>query len=145
MSGKAGSVCDEPKLQHNLTGHKSNVTSLEFNPLNREQFASSSKDRTIILWNIKREVRCFKFLGHSDKVLAVTFSPNGNLLASASEDRTLRLWKPTIKGESFEIKAHSAAVRSVDFSPDGKYVSHLFRIRCVANLVVGTTCFFNFR
>lgn len=128
MSEEAGGVCHEPKLQHNLTGHKSGITSLEFNPANKEQFASSSKDHTLILWNKKRDVRSFKFLGHTDTVLAVTFSPSGNLLASASEDRTLRLWKPTIKGESFEIRAHSAAVRSAAFSPDGKYVRNRFQM-----------------
>lgn len=121
---------NEPKLQHNLTGHRSNVTSVEFNPSKDDQFASSSKDHSIMLWNLKqREIRSYKFLGHSGAVLSVTFSPKGSLLASASDDHTLRLWKASLKGESFEIKAHSAAVRTVAFSPDGKHVCKLFNMQ----------------
>lgn len=121
MSEETTEIC-HPKLERNLIGHKSSVTSVDFNPTNNEQFVSSSKDHTVIVWNIKRDVRCFKFVGHGGAVSAVTFSPKGCLLASASEDLSLRLWKVSIKGKSFEIKAHSAAVRSVAFSPDGKYV-----------------------
>lgn len=120
MSGLCLNVCGEPKLLHSLTGHKSEVTDIQFNSTN--QFASCSKDRAIMVWNLAREVRCLKFLGHTNAVTAVAFSSNGSLLASASQDCTIRLWKPTIRGESYEIRAHSAAVRTISFSPDNKNV-----------------------
>lgn len=113
----------EPNLVNSLTGHKSEVTDIRFNSTN--QFASSGKDRAIMIWNLAREVRCLKFLGHTDAVTSIAYSSNGSLLASASRDCTIRLWKPTIRGESYEIRAHSAAVRTISFSPDNKNVRML--------------------
>lgn len=122
MSQLSLCICDEPKLVHNLTGHRNGVTDVDFNPGNLNQFASSGKDHTLMLWNLTREVRCLKFLGHTDVVTSVRFSSNGSLMVSASQDHTIRLWKPTVRGESYEIKAHSAAVRTAAFSPDDKNV-----------------------
>jgi WD40 repeat protein len=62
--------------------------------------------------------------GHSGLVMAVAFSPDGNLLASASWDNTIRLWNtsdpnnPQPVGQP--LRGHTRFVTSVAFSPDGK-------------------------
>ncbi|MEA5464042.1 nSTAND1 domain-containing NTPase, partial [Leptothoe sp. PORK10 BA2] len=65
---------------------------------------------------------CGCLRGHSDAVLSVAFSPDGQTVVSGSNDKTIRLWdlNGTPIGEPFE--GHSASVRSVAFSPDGKTV-----------------------
>lgn len=123
MSEASISNGDAPTLERNLKGHRGAITSVQFNPINSNHFASSSTDGTLMLWNVTRDVRCFKFSGHGDVVTSVKYSSSGNLLVSGSQDHTIRLWKPTVRGESFEIKAHSGAVRTVAFSPDDKNVS----------------------
>ena len=58
------------------------------------------------------------FLGHTDTVAAVAFSPDGKTLASASDDRTARLWQ-TACVQPTTLRGHDGGVGGVAFSPDG--------------------------
>jgi WD40 repeat protein len=61
------------------------------------------------------------YLGHTDPILDMSVSPDGQRLATASADNTARVW--TI-GDSkpVELRGHSGDVYSVAFSPNGQYV-----------------------
>ena len=62
------------------------------------------------------------FEGHSEWVLAVAYSPDGETIASASYDRTIKLWQPD--GTPIKtLEGHQDWVQDVNFSPDGKILA----------------------
>lgn len=60
------------------------------------------------------------FIGHTDRVLAVAFSPDGKFLASSSGDRMVKLWNMNTGQEAATFKGHQADVWALAFSPDGR-------------------------
>lgn len=57
--------------------------------------------------------------GHTDAVLSIEFSSDGQRIATASADGTARVWDPKTGGSLQILKGHRDYVRSVAFSPDG--------------------------
>jgi WD40 repeat protein len=61
------------------------------------------------------------FLGHTDWVRSVAFSPDGETLASGSDDTTVRIWNAKTGALLRTLREkHSKSVLSVAFAPDGK-------------------------
>jgi WD40 repeat protein len=63
------------------------------------------------------------FTGHTDPVLSVAFSPDGQHIVSGSADKTICVWNATT-GEivAGPFTGHTDWVRSVAFSPDGQHI-----------------------
>ncbi|KAH8664619.1 WD40-repeat-containing domain protein, partial [Xylariales sp. PMI_506] len=61
--------------------------------------------------------------GHTDKVTAVTFSPDGQQLVSASHDHTIRFWGPSTGRVLQTLEGHTDKVTAVTFSPDGQQLA----------------------
>ncbi|GAB4119266.1 MAG: hypothetical protein OHK0050_26970 [Roseiflexaceae bacterium] len=80
---------------------------------------TSSRDRTIRIWDLaaRREIRALR--GHTDRVTTVALSPNRWMVASGSFDRSIRIWDLISATEVYSLTGHTRAVQSVAFSPDG--------------------------
>ena len=65
--------------------------------------------------------------GHTGVVVAVAWSPNGQILASASVDGTVRLWNSSTGVNYAVLRGHQASVRDVVFSPNGQMLASVSR------------------
>ncbi|CAD8167968.1 unnamed protein product [Paramecium octaurelia] len=121
------SGCWEKSIQKGIIlektyGHKSEITSLCFSPV-ENILVSGSKDKTIILWDIQKRTQKMQINGHTDAVQTVCFSPDGTTIASGGNDNSIRLWDIKTGFEQFRLNGHVDLVSSLCFSPDGKILA----------------------
>ena len=69
--------------------------------------------------------------GHSDRVLALAFSPDGRHLFSASSDRTIKRWDSATGKELPGLAGHDGSVNALTISPDGRTLASGGRDRLV--------------
>ena len=58
--------------------------------------------------------------GHSDAVLSIAISPDGQTLVSGSSDETIKLWHLPDRQLLYTFEGHSGIVESVTIGPDGQ-------------------------
>jgi WD40 repeat protein/serine/threonine protein kinase len=109
-----------------LTGHTDQVWGLSFHP-NGRILASSSRDNTIILWDIiTQEPIDPPLIGHKDWVWGLDFSPatpesaGGQILASGSRDASIILWQ--IQLEDWPTRACRMANRNLTPSEWAEFI-----------------------
>ena len=109
--------------QRTLRGHKAWVTSLAWEPYHAnpacERLASSSKDGSVRVWNVR--TGRFEFsLSHSDSIEAVKWGGQ-HLLYTASRDRTINVWSVlgTDRGKLVRtLKGHAHRINTLALSTD---------------------------
>jgi WD40 repeat protein len=82
------------------------------------QVLATGLEQEICIWQLSSGKLLFNLCGHTDWVVALKFSPDGDILASGSHDGTIRLWDARTGQCLKTLRGHSGRVLSVAFSPD---------------------------
>merc|ERR1711997_504302 len=98
-------------LKGSLAGHGGWVTQIATNPQFPDMLISSSRDKTLIIWQLNRDGEAY---GHPMKRLK-----GHNHFVSAGRDKTIKLWNTLgeLKWSQEGKNGHSEWVSSVQFSP----------------------------
>jgi WD40 repeat protein len=113
-------------------GHQDEVSRIVFSP-DGTLAASSSKDKTIRIWDVAtgRELRSIR--GHNRRLTDIAFSPDGRFIASGSLDALVKVWEVKTGEQFYELDGHNQRVTCLAWHPDGKRIltgccDHLLRI-----------------
>ncbi|KAB8236189.1 40S ribosomal RACK1 domain-containing protein [Aspergillus alliaceus] len=123
-------------LRGTLEGHNGWVTSLATSLENPNMLLSSSRDKTLIIWNLTRDEQAYGYPkrsleGHSHIVSDCVISSDGAYALSASWDKSLRLWELSTGETTRTFVGHTNDVLSVSFSADNRQIVSASRDRSI--------------
>lgn len=85
----------------------------------RNLLAAGTSNDNIHLWDCKSLRQIFIFEGHTDRIYALDFNPDGSILSSSGFDQTIRLWDTTSKECLKVLRGHEDAILSLSFNSYG--------------------------
>ncbi|KAM0930385.1 hypothetical protein ACQ4PT_001091 [Festuca glaucescens] len=104
--------------------HSGTVEHITFNPRDHNNFASSSADRTVKVWNLDSPESSYTLSGHSDTVTCLDFFTRDDqlYLISCSDDLTVKIWDMKEKTCIRTIEAFTSPVTCVISHSDRPYL-----------------------
>jgi WD40 repeat protein len=88
-----------------------------FSPDNMKMVTGGDND-SVYVYDVMNGNVALALGGHTDNVLAVAYSPNGNYIGSADASGKIKIWNASTGALISTISAHNAAINTVKFSPD---------------------------
>jgi ferric-dicitrate binding protein FerR (iron transport regulator) len=85
----------------------------------------------IALWDPRTGKELTRLAGHSELILTLAFSPDGQTLAASFKDGTVKLWRVAGWQERLVFQGHSGEVYALAFAPGGKWLATAGRDRAV--------------
>ncbi len=105
-------------------------TPFAFSPDGKWLAGTDANEKNVVLWDARtfRPVQC---PGHTERINAISFHPDGRRFVSASRDRKVRLWDATT-GKCLQVfEGHTDEVFAAVFHPDGKRIASAGRDRAI--------------
>jgi guanine nucleotide-binding protein subunit beta-2-like 1 protein len=114
-------------LRGELVGHAGWVTQIASTPVDPNMIISSSRDKSLIVWNLTRDQEEYgvprrALKGHSHFVEDVVISSDSQFALSGSWDGSLRLWDLNTGATTRRFVGHTKDVLAVAFSVDNRQI-----------------------
>ncbi len=61
--------------------------------------------------------------GHSEKIEAIAYSPDGRFIATGSSDRTIKIWEAATGRELRALNSSNTGIKALAYSPDGRVLA----------------------
>ena len=115
-------------------GHSGRVQAIAWSP-DGARIASGGDDKTVQVWMHARPKSSFfskllsaassssTYRGHTAKVYALAWTPNGQRIASVSADKTLQVWDALGSKKYFIYRSNGASLNTIAWSPDGRFIA----------------------
>ncbi|GME67166.1 unnamed protein product [[Candida] boidinii] len=101
-----------------ISGHGATILAAQFAPNTSSKLVTGAGDSTARIWDCNTQTIQHTLSGHSNWVLCVNWSPEGDVIATGSMDNTIRLWdSKTGKPIGDALKGHSKWISSLSWEP----------------------------
>jgi WD40 repeat protein len=84
-----------------------------------DKLIATANDKVITILDAATQKELIRIQGHTERVTALAFSPDGKMLASGSVDKSVRLWDLATGREVRRLQGANS-IEALSFSPDGK-------------------------
>ena len=111
-------------------GHTSAVTGVAWHP-SGDLIATTSRDKTCIIWNPHTAEEITTLTGHTDWVIGVAWRPSGDLIATTSHDKTCIIWNPHTAQKITTLTDHTGGLIGVAWHPSGDLIATTSNDRCI--------------
>lgn len=105
------------QVAHTVGEHGNWVDMVDFSP-DSTTFATGSRDKRAIIWNISNGKKLIGPLEHSDAVASLRFSPDGNRLAVAVYTAELRVYNANNGQLIANIAVHMGHINTISWLGD---------------------------
>lgn len=115
------------------------VDDISISPDGRTLAVADWSGNSIPIWDIESGRLTKTLNGHTERVLAVAFTPDGDHLLSSGQDYVIKLWHVPSGRNLRTLEGHTRPVLNLDTSPDGTHVVSVSadKMVCLWNLHTG--------